>query len=287
MTIQWEGDTTALIAALVKAQTQMETATKGAANSHFKSKYADLATVLECIVPALNANGVALLQTPGWDASAGLVTMTTILAHESGGMMTSTASCELGRGSGPQALGSAITYLRRFTAKSVLALPEEDDDGNAAQGTVNGQRRGPAPIRSFGDVPSCPACDGLMWDNRESKKDNPKRPDFKCRDKVCGKAVWLDTKSSGWSDAERGRYYATLKELRIHKDLVKEYIHILNMGVPVESHRPMPKDMTNEQRNLLLDHLSGTEGRKAIAGVQADLEAEMSGPHSDEDPEVF
>ena len=39
----------------------------------------------------------------------------------------------------------------------------------------------------------CPDCDGPMWDNRENKK-NPKGPDFKCKDKDCGKAVWLDKK---------------------------------------------------------------------------------------------
>lgn len=39
-------------------------------------------------------------------------------------------------------------------------------------------------------VPTCPVCDGAMWDNREGKK-NPKAPDFKCKDKACGAAVWL------------------------------------------------------------------------------------------------
>lgn len=39
--------------------------------------------------------------------------------------------------------------------------------------------------------PVCPVCKGKVWDNRESKR-NPKAPDFKCRDKSCGGAVWLD-----------------------------------------------------------------------------------------------
>jgi hypothetical protein len=287
--VTWEGDVPALIGALVQAQAQMGKAKKGATNPHFKNRYADLATVLECIVPALNAHGVALLQTPGWDASAGLVTMTTILAHETGGMMTSTASCELGRGSGPQALGSTISYLRRFTAKSVLALPEEDDDGNAAQGHSGARAvTGAAP----GQRP-CPDCGKGMWDQREGKR-NPKAPDWKCSDNRCGKAIWEkpapreDPKpkpAEGWTDTERGRYYATLRDLNIHKDLVKEYLSILNGDLPSHQRRPMPKDMTEAARKTLLEHLATEEGQGAISDIRddldlvADMAADMAAPH--------
>lgn len=36
---------------------------------------------------------------------------------------------------------------------------------------------------------NCPDCGGAMWDNRESKR-NPKAPDYKCKDRNCGKGVW-------------------------------------------------------------------------------------------------
>lgn len=39
------------------------------------------------------------------------------------------------------------------------------------------------------DAPSCPKCDGPMWDNRLGKK-NPKAPDFRCRDRTCDGVVW-------------------------------------------------------------------------------------------------
>src|SRR5436305_15309586 len=38
-------------------------------------------------------------------------------------------------------------------------------------------------------VPSCPKCQGPMWDNREGKR-NPKAPDFKCKDRECDGVVW-------------------------------------------------------------------------------------------------
>jgi hypothetical protein len=39
------------------------------------------------------------------------------------------------------------------------------------------------------DSPSCPKCDGPMWDNRLGKK-NPKAPDYRCRDRTCDGVVW-------------------------------------------------------------------------------------------------
>jgi len=39
----------------------------------------------------------------------------------------------------------------------------------------------------------CPICAGPMWDNTVDKK-NPKGPDYKCKNKECGHAVWLDNK---------------------------------------------------------------------------------------------
>ena len=136
------GDVGALFAALAKAQGQMGAAKKGAANPHFKSKFADLASVLEAILPPLNANGLALVQMPGH--SEDKVTQTTMITHSSGGWMCSKAATALGRKNDAQAVGSAITYLRRYCAQAALALPAVDDDGEAAMGRGNSR---PAPAK--------------------------------------------------------------------------------------------------------------------------------------------
>ena len=39
------------------------------------------------------------------------------------------------------------------------------------------------------EAPSCPKCQGPMWDNREGKR-NPKAPDFKCKNKECDGVIW-------------------------------------------------------------------------------------------------
>jgi hypothetical protein len=45
------------------------------------------------------------------------------------------------------------------------------------------------PTESPTPTPTCPKCQGEMWDNRESKR-NPKAPDFKCKDKSCDGVIW-------------------------------------------------------------------------------------------------
>jgi hypothetical protein len=141
--VKMGGDVAALFGALAKAQGEMVAAKKSAKNPHFKSTFADLASVLEAIMPALNANGIALVQLPGFED--GTVTMTTTLCHSGGGWLSSQAGSPLGRGSGPQAVGSAISYLRRYCAQSACALPAVDDDGNAAQGSYSSKPSAPKP----------------------------------------------------------------------------------------------------------------------------------------------
>ena len=118
-----------LFAALAKAQGEIENASKNAANPHFKSKYADLAEVLNTIRPTFATNGLSMIQSPGYDGS--IASVTTVLAHSSGGYITGTASCVPAKADA-QGIGSATTYLRRYGAAGVAGLAQEDDDGNAA-----------------------------------------------------------------------------------------------------------------------------------------------------------
>ena len=116
----------------------------------------DLASVLEAILPDLNANGLALVQLPGFGNE--MVTMTTVISHSAGGWIASQASSPLGRGSGPQAVGSTISYLRRYCAQAALSLPVIDDDGEAAMGSYRAKpaaskpkpKPKPAPERGGG-----------------------------------------------------------------------------------------------------------------------------------------
>ena len=120
-----------IAAAIAKAQGQIKGASKDANNPFFKSKYADLASVWDACRGALSANGLAVIQSPS--AIGTSVSVDTLLTHSSGQWIGGTVSVTA-REDTPQAIGSAITYLRRYALQSFAGVaPEaEDDDGNAA-----------------------------------------------------------------------------------------------------------------------------------------------------------
>jgi hypothetical protein len=121
---------TKIAGALLKAQKLMGGASKGAANPYFKSKYADYGSVLEACKDLLNENGVVILQPHVSDNGKNFVE--TLLLHESGESISSRTEVICAKQNDPQALGSAITYARRYGLQSLLAMPAEDDDGEGA-----------------------------------------------------------------------------------------------------------------------------------------------------------
>jgi hypothetical protein len=120
-----------IAAALSKAQGEMGGAVKDSANPFFKSKYADLSSVWEACRAALTTNGLAVVQSPSADGLR--VSVDTLLTHQSGQWMRGTVSVNAKEDS-PQAVGSAITYLRRYALQSFAGVAPEDDDAEAAQG---------------------------------------------------------------------------------------------------------------------------------------------------------
>lgn len=124
-----EHATPALFAALAKAQAEIENAAKNAANPHFRSRYADLAEVLNTVRPVFAKHGLSIVQSTGFDGS--LVSVTTLVGHAEGGFITSTASCVPAK-TDAQGIGSATTYLRRYSLAAMAGVAQEDDDGNAA-----------------------------------------------------------------------------------------------------------------------------------------------------------
>ena len=118
-----------LSTALSKAQGLIEGAKKDAANPFFKSKYADLASVWDACRAALAVNGLAVIQSPAAEGTR--VSVDTLLTHSSGQWVAGTVSVTAKEDS-PQAIGSAITYLRRYALQSFVGVAPEDDDANAA-----------------------------------------------------------------------------------------------------------------------------------------------------------
>ena len=115
-----------LYGALAKAQGEIINAAKNSKNPHFKSDYADLASILDTVKPARSKNGIGVIQGTAFDGSR--VTVTTVLAHSAGGSISSEASCVPAKMDG-QGIGSATTYLRRYGLAAMTGVAQADLDG--------------------------------------------------------------------------------------------------------------------------------------------------------------
>lgn len=119
-----------LAAALSKAQGKITPAIKDSTNPFFKSKYADLSSVWDACKTALTENGLAVMQTT--DYKDGQMVLLTTLAHSSGQWIRSCIPINPTKNDA-QGIGSAITYMRRYSLASIVGVTtDEDDDGNAA-----------------------------------------------------------------------------------------------------------------------------------------------------------
>ncbi len=120
---------------LLRATQKFDDVIKESKNPFFKSTYANLNSILEAVTPALNAEGLLLLQPTRVDASGLNVVSTQIIDTETGEMIESS----LGMPSSiidPQKVIAGTTYYRRGTLKAALGLQELDDDGNFTAGKV-------------------------------------------------------------------------------------------------------------------------------------------------------
>jgi hypothetical protein len=116
-----------LATALCKFQGAVEKIKKTTTNPFFKSKYANLADILDVIRQPLADAGLSFVQFP-----KGQHELETMLMHVSGEWMSETYEMPPTKND-PQGLGSAITYQRRYALGAILGLNiDEDDDGNKA-----------------------------------------------------------------------------------------------------------------------------------------------------------
>lgn len=132
---------TKITEALLIAQKEINTVKKNAENPFFKSRYADLASVIDACKPELNKVGIIALQPINGDK------VETILIHISGEWLSSETNIVCAKQNDPQAYGSAITYARRYGLQSFNLLPSEDDDGESAM-----DRKKTAPQKIESDV---------------------------------------------------------------------------------------------------------------------------------------
>jgi hypothetical protein len=124
---------TSLAKALIDFQGRVQKISKDAKNPFFKSNYASLSNIQDAISKPLAESGLAYSQMP-----SGVNGLSTILIHaESGEYLIDTFIMPVSKPNDPQAVGSAITYAKRYALTGVLGLNiDDDDDGNKASQDV-------------------------------------------------------------------------------------------------------------------------------------------------------
>ena len=120
-----------LATSLAKAQGSIKGAIKDSSNPFFKSKYADLASVMEAIRSAFAANGLSYIQTVE-PSQADEVRVETMILHSSGEWISCGVLALPVSKVDAQGYGSALTYARRYSLSAAVGVAPEDDDGNAA-----------------------------------------------------------------------------------------------------------------------------------------------------------
>jgi hypothetical protein len=115
--------------ALSLAQGEINNAEKTSENPFFKSKYADLAVVLNCVRPVFAKYGLSIVQIPSF--TDGKVTVQTIIMHKSGQKIEGSLALPVAK-QDAQGVGSAITYARRYAIAAMAGIAQEDDDAQEA-----------------------------------------------------------------------------------------------------------------------------------------------------------
>jgi len=178
-----------IMPALMKAQKEFPPVIKSATNPFFKSKYADLNTVINAVTPTLEANGLTIIQiVSSEDGNPGLETY---IFHESLQYIGGSACIDTPKKDG-QSVGSYLSYLRRYSILANLGLATEDDD-----------------------------CESTMDRKHKDAKEaefsaaNPDEPDAQMR-----RTFWALAKKKGLEGGELTEYFAgkafaslTIKEL--------------------------------------------------------------------------
>lgn len=123
-----------LMGALCAAMSEMRDPVKRSANPHFKSRFADLREVLDCIEGPLAKHGLVFTQLLQPDANNHLMLHSQLHHAESGEMIEAVVPI-VPEKAGPQALGSCISYMRRYSAKAMFSLADADEDDDAEAAT--------------------------------------------------------------------------------------------------------------------------------------------------------
>jgi hypothetical protein len=221
------GDLSELFSALCDAQKELSNVARDAENPYFSSKYATLASVVDAVRGTLADHGLIVMQWPTNTVHG--VGVITRVCYSSGQWMEHTFSA-VPKDHGPQASGSVITYLCRYSLCSIFMVAPEDDDAEAATSRGSDAAKPAARVRpqeifsgASDEDPENPFSAERFYAKDEKqvmafafRKDEPKVPVFLCTpEQLRGKKKYAEEKKwKSWVDAidrEIGRRQAYAK----------------------------------------------------------------------------
>jgi hypothetical protein len=150
-----------LAAALAKAQGELVNPEKslvatirvdrrGGAEQTFR--YAPLSSGLDIVRKILGQHEIATVQTTSIDQAAGMVNLTTVLAHSSGEWIASDwPVCGISETATPHRMGAALTYARRYALFTLVGIAGEDDLDAPDLSTPTSQASGPEKPKKDGN----------------------------------------------------------------------------------------------------------------------------------------
>jgi hypothetical protein len=145
--------------ALANAQAELTDPVKDSINPHFKSRYADLATILKTVRPVLARHGIAVTQTTNITDNDTVILITALMWR---------GESIIGRypvapvKADPQGYGSAMTYARRYALQAIVGVAaDDDDDGNAASAPKPSAPRIDETSELIGRIKACNDLDDL------------------------------------------------------------------------------------------------------------------------------
>src|ERR1700689_645910 len=147
-----------LAAALAKAQAELVNPEKsltatirsdGPGRGGQTFRYASLSSGLDIVRKTLGQHGIATVQTTAIAQAAGVVNLTTVLAHASGEWIASDwPVCPVAHTATPRRMGAALTYARRYALFTLVGIAGEDDLD--APDIASPQQQSPEPERPKG-----------------------------------------------------------------------------------------------------------------------------------------
>ena len=135
-------------------------------------RYAPLSSGLDIVRKVLGQHEIATVQTTSIDQAAGIINLTTVLAHASGEWIASDLPvCAISETATPQRMGSALTYARRYALFTLVGIAGEDDLDAPDLGTPIDQMPGPATRKAQGSSQIKGTHHRLSWQGRRDAAD--------------------------------------------------------------------------------------------------------------------